>query len=173
MTHVEEYRSASKRSSSLWTSDSALVDLYIFADKYDMPQLRVDVIDMVHQENTNCIHFVPNIYAVAKAFENLPPQSGLYRYFFDVYVGQWDEEAITTCSAPSHVPVLDMLPKSLLAAIMLRRSAELKLVNVPDFPVPEYPFRPLPPLPYERSLCSYHDHARNEGRGFIPLHLNE
>ncbi|KAF2810465.1 uncharacterized protein BDZ99DRAFT_366573, partial [Mytilinidion resinicola] len=68
---------------------STLVDLYIFADEYDIKQLRIDVIEMIHSANTNCKHFIPDIRAVSKALHNLPPTSGLYRYLVNVYVGDW------------------------------------------------------------------------------------
>ncbi|KAF2499688.1 hypothetical protein BU16DRAFT_524145 [Lophium mytilinum] len=130
-------------------SYNTLVDMYIFADKYDMPQLRRDIIDKVHFKNSHYPDSVPYLYAVLKAFESLPKTSGLSRYFFDVYVGDWNGQAIL---GGSGVKIGHLLPNDLLSSIATRRSKELFLL----------PGTVLSPMPYETSLCSYHEHPPND-----------
>ncbi|KAF2499689.1 hypothetical protein BU16DRAFT_579199 [Lophium mytilinum] len=125
---------------------SDLVDLYIFANKYDIKQLRIDVIEFIHAVNRGCVHFVPDLRAVSKAFHKLPPTSGLYRYFVDVYVDEWDGRHSGDHGAALLV-VEQLFPKSVLVEVMMRRSAKLHQSH-----------ERMKPQSDHISLCSYHDH---------------
>ncbi|KAF2810464.1 uncharacterized protein BDZ99DRAFT_571037 [Mytilinidion resinicola] len=136
-------------------SYSVLVDLYIFADKYDFPQLRYDIIDAIHVKNTISIHFVPDIHALVKAFDNLPSTSGLYRYLFETWACDWDGQHRKMGSASETIE--ELLPKPLVFEIMIRRSREMSLVH-------KTPKRTLLPGRYEYNICQYHDHPRKPSK---------
>lgn len=130
-------------------SFSTLVDLYLFADKYDVLQLRVDSLDAIHKKNSSCVHFLPSIYAVSKALENLPSSSGLYRYFQDVYSHEWDLRGYTDAQLGE---IEELLPKGFLLCVAVRNGPALQ----------EFTTRKSPKPPYENGLCSYHDHHEKE-----------
>ncbi|KAF2499687.1 hypothetical protein BU16DRAFT_615084 [Lophium mytilinum] len=135
---------------------SVLVDLYIFADKYDFPQLRYDIMDAIHVKSS--IHFVPDIHAVVKAFDNLPNTSGLYPYFFESWACDWNGQH-RKIGNPSET-IEELLPKALVLEIMVRRSRALSLIH-------RSPGQILPEEPHDYDVCRYHDHpqqARNESR---------
>lgn len=130
-------------------SFSTLVDLYLFADKYDVLQLRVDSLDAIHKKNSSCVHFLPSIYAVSKALENLPSSSGLHRYFQDVYSHEWDLRGYTDAQLGE---IEELLPKGFLLRVAVRNGSVLR----------EFTTRKSPKPPYENGLCSYHDHHEKE-----------
>lgn len=130
-------------------SFSTLVDLYLFADKYDVLQLRVDSLDAIHKKNSSCVHFLPSIYAVSKALENLPSSSGLHRYFQDVYSYEWDLRGYTDAQLGE---IEELLPKGFLLRVAVRNGSALREFTTGKFSKP----------PYENGLCSYHDHHEKE-----------
>ena len=138
-------------------SFSTLVDLYLFADKYDVPQLRIDSLDAIHKKNSNCVHFLPSIYAVSKALENLPSSSGLHRYFQDVYSYEWDLRGYTDAQLGE---IEELLPKGFLFRVAIRNGSALRKFTASKSPKP----------PYENGLCSYHGHDEKENVGTFLLH---
>lgn len=130
-------------------SFSTLVDLYLFADKYDVLQLRIDSLDAIHKKNSSCIHFLPSIYAVSKALENLPSSSGLYRYFQDVYSYEWDLRGYADAQLGE---IEELLPKGFLLRVAIRNGSALRKFTTIKSPKP----------PYEDGLCSYHGHHEKE-----------
>ena len=64
------------------------VKLYIFADKYDIPNLKVQICDGVIDMRDNHSTLLPTLGAVAMAYQHLPPGCALRRLLVDWYA--WD-----------------------------------------------------------------------------------
>jgi hypothetical protein len=65
-----------------------LMNLYIFSDQFDVPQLRRDVLDTFNNYQNNC----PVLYgttAVTDAYNQLPQRSPMLRLLVDSYIDSW------------------------------------------------------------------------------------
>jgi hypothetical protein len=65
------------------------IALYIFAHKYEIPKLRHAVI-LAWQKNDEILQSMPDHSNVIDAYEALPTDSPLCRYFLDMYCVYWD-----------------------------------------------------------------------------------
>ncbi|KAF2251886.1 hypothetical protein BU26DRAFT_516625 [Trematosphaeria pertusa] len=65
------------------------IALYVFAHRYEIPKLRRDVI-VAWQTNDEILQSMPDHDNVITAYESLPPDSPLCRYFLDMYTVYWD-----------------------------------------------------------------------------------
>ncbi|KAE9977600.1 hypothetical protein EG328_001973 [Venturia inaequalis] len=69
-----------------------LLDLYVFADRYDVPQLRREVLDTL----VTFSHFSPTLFdmeLVAQAYDELPADSPFLRFLIDEYAANWSGPA--------------------------------------------------------------------------------
>ncbi|KAL5402379.1 hypothetical protein PMIN03_010729 [Paraphaeosphaeria minitans] len=65
------------------------IALYIFAHKYEIPKLRHAVI-LAWQKNDEILQSMPDHSNVMDAYEGLPTDSPLCKYFLDMYCVYWD-----------------------------------------------------------------------------------
>ncbi|KAK7192305.1 hypothetical protein DPSP01_004896 [Paraphaeosphaeria sporulosa] len=65
------------------------IALYIFAHKYEIPKLRHAVI-LAWQKNDEILQSMPDHSNVIDAYEGLPTDSPLCKYFLDMYCVYWD-----------------------------------------------------------------------------------
>jgi len=93
-----------------------IVQLYIFADRCDMPQLRNSVCTEFH----SCCHGsgLPMSASVTCAFESLPETSTLCRLFADTYTRRFERDQ----DDADEVAQQSRLPHSFLLQVMLRMS---------------------------------------------------
>ena len=104
-----------------------LVDLYIVADRFDVPLLRREVMDLVQTEHDNQIrtlggNALPPFDVVAHAFENLPSGSALRQWLLHVFAYRWSPYADTQEERAAR----DRLPRDFLlelAIILAERSS--------------------------------------------------
>ncbi|TLD22635.1 putative btb poz domain containing protein [Venturia nashicola] len=68
---------------------STLLNLYLFADEYDHPQLRRDVLQVFVKHSNQYENCVP-IETVIKAYNRLPSTSPLLRFLVDHYAHEWN-----------------------------------------------------------------------------------
>ncbi|KAF2431848.1 hypothetical protein EJ08DRAFT_712223 [Tothia fuscella] len=118
-----------------------LIDLYIFATKYDIPQLRHDVMNAW----IRCQAFSPEMcsYAhIAKAYEMLPAGSPMLRSMVDSSVASF-RTFYTSLSAEKRMEELKELPKEFLYDKMV------KLVRDKEGGFPRSPYK---------DDCRYHEH---------------
>lgn len=122
-------------------SFETLLDLYIFSDKYDVPQLRRDVLDTLVNFSWDYPWICPPD-VVERAYENLPSKSPLLRALVDMHVCWWDGEL-----TEGHVdlPASFLLEMTRTFCVNRRRTHEG--IEVPRFLSPH------------RRLCDYHEHG--------------
>ncbi|KAK5115005.1 hypothetical protein LTR85_010043 [Meristemomyces frigidus] len=93
----------------------ALVELYVFGDRYDTRNFRRTVIEYIQIKAFQVQphkYSAPDIYSLKLAFTSLPPECQLYQFFFDLLT--WDTRAMQKAS------VYATLPAEVLAASWLR-----------------------------------------------------
>lgn len=120
---------------------ATLLDLYIFADKYDIPQMRNDIFDrfarcVTHWTNT----YTMNLDIILKAYENLPAECPIVRFCIDQLAFR-----------PNDLPnsILDRL--ALFPSRML--SLTLREVWIKHKPIA---------CRYDDDPCSFHEHSSEE-----------
>lgn len=124
-----------------------LLELYIFADRFDVAELRIDTIDLLQRIRTNdakdsLASGLPSFDTVSAAFDLLPETSPLRRWLIDVFAYDWDPSK----DDEEQVALRKDLPREFLlevAVINSQRSA-----------------RRLPGerAPFKVDMCSYHGH---------------
>jgi hypothetical protein len=67
------------------------INLYIFAHRYEIPKLRRAVI-LAWQSNDEILQSMPDHSNVIDAYESLPTDSPLCRYFLDMYTVYWNPD---------------------------------------------------------------------------------
>jgi hypothetical protein len=67
------------------------INLYIFAHRYEIPKLRRAVI-LAWQSNDEILQSMPDHSNVIDAYESLPIDSPLCRYFLDMYTVYWNPD---------------------------------------------------------------------------------
>jgi hypothetical protein len=67
------------------------ISLYIFAHRYEIPKLRRAVI-LAWQTNDEIIQSMPDHSNVIDAYESLPTESPLCKYFLDMYTVYWNPD---------------------------------------------------------------------------------
>ncbi|KAF4538908.1 Btb poz domain containing protein [Lasiodiplodia theobromae] len=71
-------------------AELTLIEGYIFADRYDFPRLRFDVIASIHGHYTEeMTDDLPSYDAIILAFESLPPRCKLCEFLVDLYGSRW------------------------------------------------------------------------------------
>ncbi|KAJ4290383.1 hypothetical protein N0V90_010599 [Kalmusia sp. IMI 367209] len=65
------------------------ISLYVFAHRYEIPKLRHAVI-LAWQKNDEILQSMPDHSNVIEAYEGLPTDSPLCKYFLDMYCVYWD-----------------------------------------------------------------------------------
>jgi hypothetical protein len=66
-----------------------LLELYIFADTYDVPQLRRDILRTYIGTSANYNFAIPVYRHVVRAFKALPPTSPMIRFIIDLCEYSW------------------------------------------------------------------------------------
>lgn len=81
------------------------IALYIFAHRYEIPKLRRAVI-LAWQTNDEILQSMPDHGNVIAAYEGLPPNSPLCKYFLDMYSVYWnpDKDDERTVALRSQLP---------------------------------------------------------------------
>jgi hypothetical protein len=120
-----------------WNWDD-LLDVFILADKYDVPHLRTDAIKQ-WQYQTVKFECHCRMSTVVRAYENLAPSSSLCRLISETWAHRWkpnskDENDMRTRA-----------PAEFLAEVLLLKAKS------PSNPRPSYIMDP----------CSFHDHEED------------
>lgn len=95
-------------------------ELYIFADRFDVPQLRKTIIEAMHKCYTVEGAQTPLYAGIIIAFKNLPASSPLCRLYIDVYTGCWEPED----DSEEEQAILPFLPPEFLSQVMIGLGAE-------------------------------------------------
>ncbi|KAL9090166.1 MAG: hypothetical protein Q9165_005446 [Trypethelium subeluteriae] len=103
--------------------EAELVNLYIFADKYDVPGLR-DVLITELRDHGPDEEEVPSFAVVIKAYDNLPADSPLCQYLMQVYLASY--RAHSRYCLCDECGLRDMLPSEFLLTLMSLMSADLE-----------------------------------------------
>ncbi|KAE9969166.1 hypothetical protein BLS_005464 [Venturia inaequalis] len=124
---------------------AVLLKLYLFADEYDHPQLRRDVLEVFIRHTNKYTHCV-GVETTSKAYDRLPANSPLLRFLVDHYACEWSPASTATETFPP-IQFLYML------AIKLRAQADCL----------QLPRRVQSPYLND---CDYHEHdAEKEAEG--------
>ncbi|KAF2840777.1 hypothetical protein M501DRAFT_1056089 [Patellaria atrata CBS 101060] len=68
-----------------------LIDLYIFADSYDVPGLREDIEDIAFSKaKRGDEDILPTTQGIRKLFDNVPHGAGLCKHFVETFAKQFD-----------------------------------------------------------------------------------
>jgi hypothetical protein len=62
-----------------------LLELYVFTDTYDVPQLLHDALRAFMRTCADHSFALPRVLRVSRAFENLTPNSPMIRFIIDLY----------------------------------------------------------------------------------------
>ncbi|KAH7131782.1 hypothetical protein B0J11DRAFT_520111 [Dendryphion nanum] len=81
------------------------IALYVFAHRYEIPKLRRAVL-LAWQTNDEILQTMPDHSNVIMAYDVLPPDSPLCRYFLDMYSVYWnpDKDSHQMCALRSQLP---------------------------------------------------------------------
>jgi hypothetical protein len=114
------------------------ISLYIFSHRYEIPSLRRAVI-LAWQTNDEILQCMPDHSNVIAAYESLPPDAPLCRYFLDMYSVYWSPDRDTE----RMVALRSQLPQAFLFELvtMLARGERPKM---------------------EKEWCEFHEHESEE-----------
>lgn len=115
-----------------------LIELYIFAHKFDVAQLREDALDTFRELfDTGTL---PSKDALAKAFNNLTEDSPLLRYMIDDYCNRFIPTVSDEQESESTVKVY---PHRLTALLLVKMAKHRPSIKRPE---------------EQADLCAYHEH---------------
>jgi hypothetical protein len=116
------------------------IALYIFANRYEIPELRRDII-VAWQTNDEMLQSMPDHSNVIAAYEGLPPNSQLCRYFLDMYSVFWNPDRDTE----QQIALRSQMPQAFLFELvtMLARGDRPKT---------------------EKEWCEFHEHETDAER---------
>ncbi|KAL6709107.1 hypothetical protein ACN47E_001923 [Coniothyrium glycines] len=114
------------------------ISLYVFAHRYAIPKLRRAVI-LAWQTNDEILQVMPDHGNVIAAYENLPPDAPLCRYFLDMYSVYWNPDR----DDERTIALRSQLPQAFLFELvtMLARGERPKM---------------------EKEWCEFHEHETEE-----------
>jgi hypothetical protein len=122
-----------------------LLDYYIFGDRYDVPEFRLDVLRYwqsidAQALDARCGWFIA-IPTIIKAYESLPRNCGLVRYIVDQVAYRWMPDR----SSEEEIKLFPRLPQDLLLRVVC--------INARRFPY----LLPDEKDPFD-DWCRYHNH---------------
>lgn len=120
--------------------EKRFINLYIFAHRYAIPKLRRAVV-LAWQTNDEILQCMPDHSNVIAAYEHLPPDSMLCRYFLDMYSVYWEPSR----DSPPMIALRSQLPQPFL----------FELVTV--LAGGERP-------KIEKEWCDFHEHENEEDK---------
>ena len=123
--------------------------LYVFADRYDIPLLRMHTIDKLWRQALNGI--LPWYASVIYAWRNLTSSSPLIRLMLDVMVLNWDAAADHQC--PTEALMRQKVPAELFYHLA-RKLQEFQMMNHDE--------KAKCAKGYLKHLCTYHEHDQTE-----------
>ncbi|KAF2851562.1 hypothetical protein T440DRAFT_517541 [Plenodomus tracheiphilus IPT5] len=114
------------------------ISLYVFAHRYAIPKLRRAVL-LAWQNNDEILQVMPDHSNVIAAYENLPPDAPLCRYFLDMYSVYWNPDR----DDERTIALRSQLPQAFLFELvtMLARGERPKM---------------------EKEWCEFHEHESEE-----------
>ncbi|RAR13251.1 hypothetical protein DDE83_003385 [Stemphylium lycopersici] len=114
------------------------ISLYVFAHRYEIPRLRRAVI-LAWQTNDEILQVMPDHSNVIAAYESLPPDAPLCRYFLDMYSVYWNPDR----DDERTIALRSQLPQAFLFELvtMLARGERPKM---------------------EKEWCEFHEHENEE-----------
>ncbi|EON62684.1 hypothetical protein W97_01908 [Coniosporium apollinis CBS 100218] len=129
--------------------DYCMTGLFIFAEFYNVPQLRKEVVDQFYFEYAcSGVSILPDYQTIIQAFSSLPDTSPFCRFLVRIYAVRWDvsydeddDEAVDNRG---------QLPKEFLGDLM---------VEVGKVRKDQRKFGKAPAMP---EVCEYHEHSTKE-----------
>ena len=142
-----------------------LVNLYILGDRLDVPQFRIDVIDIMGERLFESLPFLPD---VEHAFDNLPKSSPLLTFLIHAFahyeIFAQEPEAYESLPPEFLVGIIrtnaQRLPRSLCTACYKDAVA---LVENYDIDV-GFVSKEEDGAPMHQDICHYHEHRNDEER---------
>jgi len=129
-----------------------LIDLYIFADGHDIPELRREVMDVLFPHlNLEGIG-LPCYEIVINAFSKLPERSPVRQSLIDCYCRVF-KKSDDDNTGPEELALRTKLPTDFLVGIMLRYADVMELLRNKKIRVT-----------YRLDICDYHEHASEAER---------
>lgn len=112
-------------------TDREKIDLFAFADIFDVPALRTSIVDGWHRgwDSDRCNNGVPDISDVAYAFEKLPHNSMLCTYFTYRYMQHFSAKSMDTQG-------FELLPAIFLSNVALGLSDRPRILHVDEYHSP-------------------------------------
>ncbi|KAH0014703.1 hypothetical protein KCU78_g8534, partial [Aureobasidium melanogenum] len=150
-----------------WNCD-VLIRLYVFADRFDIRQLRADSLDALVNINDDRADIQDPLY-VRYIYQNTPAKSKLREYTIHY-------TAYNHNFTPKEVHEWETCPKEFLVAVMVLNSRRLPYKQCSDCyeEAAEYwyeedsmsgvPSKEADLPPYERDMCYYHEHLDEDER---------
>lgn len=124
------------------TKTGNLLYLHVFCDKYDVPELKRQTMDMFYSHQDNTEAHLPDPRMVEHVFSHLAEKSPLCRYLVDLHCHYAQAQAWDEFEA-------DEWPRAFLTKVM-RRYTEYALGDRSIYDPPD--------------ICDYHDHPNEEAK---------
>lgn len=121
-----------------------LLDLYVFSDEYDVPQLRRDVLDALVLFS----HLSPTLFdmeLVAQAYDKLPSNSPLLRFLVDEYAANWAGPVEDVRDDTPTAFLWDLTKTFCDLRRIRRRTGKIEEARFPS-----------------KKLCDYHEHRTDD-----------
>ena len=146
------------------TTFTKLIDLYIVADRLQVPELQDMAITHLHNERYRRSRLdrednLPTFENVSRAFDNVADTSPLRTWLVDVFAYDWDPVTDST----EQIAAREHLPGDFLMEMTLHNTSRLQHPGKSDVPI------------FDLDLCYYHQHrtwaevkACREARGKDP-----
>lgn len=130
-----------------------MLAIYLFADDYDIPQLRKDVLDtLVKGLDSLEDKYVPNITSILTTYESLSNNTPMKRWLVDRAARDWNTWNLL-CEIATGAFVLQEPPQESLVKVLRRRNVT-RIVSYP----------PMDPCDYHGYKCSEKEVTFNDYR---------
>ncbi|KAF2431838.1 hypothetical protein EJ08DRAFT_732924 [Tothia fuscella] len=141
MTVDETYE---KYVASTATLEFPVIDLYAFADRYNVPQLRHEIMDKYYVYYRS--HHYPTYAKILRACSKLPSTTPLLELFKNLMVSRWTQKQDELCNI--ELKLREKLPADFLLGVMLgmgriRDAARKEKIAL-------------------EAMCTFHEHAQDK-----------
>ena len=133
----EERKDDAAHIADLIAMRSELLSTYIFADIYDVPQLRRDTLEAFQSLCSAREHTQGAASLIERAYKDLPRTSPMIRFLVDIFAFAWDASGLDEQSK---------YPQEFLTVVLQ------KVLSSPNRTPPKNPLR---------HRCDYHEHKKN------------
>ncbi|TID16857.1 hypothetical protein E6O75_ATG09623 [Venturia nashicola] len=129
------------------------IQMFRFADQYDTRDLRLAIFDVFAYSKARPEGSLDSI-PVANALAQLPESSGLYKFFEDLIIYNWDPRDLEQCTE-----IALCLPPTVMGKLLLRGLSPISCRSEK--------------APYDKDMCQYHEHLSETERNQCPQKMKD